>query len=776
MSSLTPPDRSRRLLDELAGQPPGTAPIVLAGAPRGSRPPQAPLLRRLAADLFAGLIVGLVTLTFSVSCAALVFSGPLAPSLPVAIASAVISASVTALVVAWRSSLRHAIAGPDSHGSALLAVMAAGIVGAVADPERAAPTVMAAVVLSSLFTGLFLYTLGRLRVGHAVRFIPFPVVGGFLAGAGWLIAVGSFKVMTDQVMHGQPLGADNLGRLIEPGVLACWLPGAILAVVLRLAQRRTQHFLVLPGLILGAVGLFHLIWWLARDLWPRQESAAWFLSPLSVGQLRDTLSADVLSRVDLPALLRQGPNLASLLLVVLIALLLNATGIEIATHSECDLNRELKANGLANLLAGVCGGMIGYLSLSRSLLSSKAHAAGRLAGAVAGLFCAAVLLLGGSFIAVFPRPVVGGLLLSLGLALLAEWLYAAWFRLSHLDYAMVVVILGVIAIWGFLPGVGAGIVIACLVFVYTYGRQRVIKHSFTGATHHSNVNRPAPQRRFLDEQGERTYILALQGYIFFGSASTLLDRVRRRLTGPEAARPRFLVLDFRLVTGLDSSAVLAFVKMRQLAARHNACRVFTALHPAIEQQLRAGGGLEDDTSPCQVFADLDRGVEWCENQLLEAGWSRRRKSVPLVLQLSELFPDPSHSAAFMGYLERLALNAGQALYRQGEKPDAMYFIESGQVTVLLGSEGQWSLRLRTLNAGTTVGERSFFTGRPHGTSARAEEPTVLYRLSTDAFERMCREAPQTAMVFQEYIIRLLADYLSHAYAELQVLFADGPSP
>jgi SulP family sulfate permease len=659
----------------------------------------------------------------------------------------------------------------------ILGVMAAGIVSwHTSRPEQLAPTVVAAVVLSSIVVGLCLFALGRLRVGHAVRFIPFPVVGGFLAGAGWLIVVGSFRVMTDTVLDGTPLGPSTLHRLLEPGVAACWLPGALFAVLLRVVQRRSQHFLILPGLLLGAVALCHVAWWLAADELPRVRSDAWFLAPLAPGQLRETLSADTLSRVDVAALLRQAPNLLTLLLVVVIAILLNATGVEIATQTECDLNGELKVNGLANLLAGLCGGMIGYLSLSRTLLNAKARATGRLAGVIAGLFCAALLVFGGSFIAAFPRPVVGGLLLSLGLGLLLEWLYASWFRLSALDYALVVVILAVIAVWGFLAGVGTGIVIACLVFVYTYGRQRVIKHGFTVATHRSNVDRPAPQRRFLQDQGDRVYVMALQGYIFFGTASSLLDHVRGRLEGPEPSRPRFLVLDFRLVTGLDSSAVLAFVKMRQLATRHGAARVFTALQPAVEQLLRHGGGLDGERSPCQVFADLDRGVEWCEDQLLEAGWSRRRKSVPLVLQLTELFPDPGHAAAFMAYLERLPLPAGKTLYRRHDNPEAMYFIESGQVTVFLEAEGQPSRRLRTLSAGTTVGERSFFTRHRHRTSAQSDEPSVLYRLSAEAFERMRQEAPQTAMVFQEYIIRLLADHLSHAYEELGALLADaGPS-
>jgi len=102
----------------------------------------------------------------------------------------------------------------------------------------------------------------------------------------------------------------------------------------------------------------------------------------------------------------------------------------------------------------------------------------------------------------------------------------------------------------------------------------------------------------------------------------------------------------------------------------------------------------------------------------------------------------------------------------------MYFIESGQLTVLLRLEPHWSMRLRTLSAGTTLGEQSFFTRRPHRTTAVAELPSVVYRLSDAAIARLRHEAPQTAMVFQEFIIRQLAERLAYAYEEIEVFLAD----
>jgi SulP family sulfate permease len=766
--SRTPQDRNKRLLDELAAGAEGNGTPAAAPrdapAARGPAAPPPPALPRAGADLFAGLVVGVVTLTFSVSCGALIFSGGLARHLPLGLAAALISACLTALVVAWRSPLPFAIAGPDSHGSAILALMAAAIAAApAASDEATLATVLAAITLSTVVTGVFLFALGRLGCGHWVRYIPYPVVGGFLAGAGWLITRGSFVVMADA-----PLNAANLGRLAEPLALAHWLPGLCLAVLLRAVVGRARHFLAMPLVLVGAVAFFHLAWGLLGAFGAAPAPDGWFLVGFSGGQLREAWAPATLAAVDWPVLTGQAANLVTLLVVVVVAILLNATGVEIATQTDTDLNRELRANGLANVLAGLCGGMVGYLSLSRSLLNYQAHARGRLAGLTAGLFCAAVLFFGGDVVRVFPRPVVGGLLLYLGLGLLLEWVYAAWFKLSRTDYFLVVAILAVIALTGFIEGVAAGVVVACIVFVYNYSRHRAIRHAFTGATHPSNVERPPPQQRFLREHGEQISVLALQGYLFFGTASSLLDHVRRRLDDPARPRLRFLVFDFRLVSGLDSSAVFGFVKMRQLGDKLGVCQVFTGLQPAVRQRLEEGGCLGPDDPLCQTFADLDRGLEWCENQLLASTWSRRRKAVPLALQLTELFPEAGQAQAFMAYLERLAVPAGHVLYKEGEAADAMYFIESGQVTVLLRTEAHGSLRLQTLSAGTTVGEMALFTRGPHRTSAVAEEPSTLFRLSADGLDHLRREAPPTATVFQDFIIRLLADRLTLAYQEIDV--------
>ena len=117
--------------------------------------------------------------------------------------------------------------------------------------EEAFQFIFVAIGVTSVLVGLFFWILGHFRLGKLVRFIPFPVVGGFLAGTGWLIIKFSFTMMTDM-----DLTLVNLEHFIESHILFQWFPGLVFAVVMLLAGRRFSHYLLTPGILTGSIVLF----------------------------------------------------------------------------------------------------------------------------------------------------------------------------------------------------------------------------------------------------------------------------------------------------------------------------------------------------------------------------------------------------------------------------------------------------------------------------------------------------------------------------------------
>ena len=330
-------------------------------------------------------------------------------------------------------------------------------------------------------------------------------------------------------------------------------------------------------------------------------------------------------------------SIGTILLVNAVALLLNASGLEITVKADIDLNRELRSAGLANLFSGLGGGTTGYQALSLSALVYRMKAGGRLVGIVSASLCGLAIFLSAPLLSLLPKPVIGGLLLFLGLSFLVEWVYDDWLKMSRRDYIIILLILVAMNGLGVLQGVGLGLLVAISLFVYDYTQTSIIRHVLSGASFHSNVDCPPFYIQYLREHADLIQILELQGYIFFGTDNKLLDQVRRRVSESGRPRPRFIVLDFGHVSGLDSSTVESFVTMKQLAQAKNFKLVQTNLSPAMQGKLEKEILIEVDASLWCTFPDIYQGVAWCEEQILQTGIKTRQRISDPVPAVEKVF-------------------------------------------------------------------------------------------------------------------------------------------
>ncbi|NJN86996.1 MAG: SLC26A/SulP transporter family protein [Leptolyngbyaceae cyanobacterium SL_7_1] len=724
---------------------------------------------QLIPSITAGLIAGVFLIIYAASFGALIFSGELAPFVSAGIGFVLFTAIAVSITVALTSSLPGVLIIPQDAPAIITALMVSAIMAQMPSSASATErfaTVVITIALTSLLVGIICLLLGAFKLGNLTRFAPYPVVGGFLAGTGYLIAQGAFSLMTDRFFN-----IFELGTLLQPEFLIRWLPGSVFGVLLLLILRRYDHVLIIPGMTVGGTLLFYLGLWLTQTSIAEARNYGLLLQAFPTGALWQPIHPAMLLQAQWSLISEQTVRIITIIMLCVMMLLLNATGIELATRKDIDLNQELRAVGLANIIAGLGGGIVGFHGLGLSTLCyAKIGAKSRLVGVLAALVCIVTLFAGG-FMSLIPKAVLGGMLLFLGLGFLVEWIYDARLKLPKIDYLLMLLILLVMALVGFLEGVGLGLAIAIILFVINYSQINVAKYAFSGVSYQSHAARSLQEQRVLRQEGDQTYILDLQGFLFFGTASTLLNQIQHQLQRTTESPIKFVILNFRSVAGLDSSAVLAFEKLKQIAQKQSFQLVFTQLSAPIQQQLQRGGVVQPDDPVCQVFPDLDRGVEWCENQILEAIAWRRKKSLPLVLQLDSWFPDETYFANIIDYLEELDVDAGYVLFHQGETATALYIIEFGQVTIWAESNSQTTRRVQTLGSGSFVGEMEFFSGIFHHTSGITDTGSTLYRLSQDAFVRMREESPQTAIAFQKAINCLLAERLSYAYQEIDQLLS-----
>jgi SulP family sulfate permease len=723
--------------------------------------------QRLLPSLTAGVLIGFSEVMIALSLGSLIFSGELAGYLPYGIGMALVTTAVVLISTSLLSWVPGIIGCTQDSSTVVLAVIAAGLAGALttADEGIRLATVLVAIATSTFLTGAFLLALGFFKLGRLVRFVPYPVVGGFLAGTGWLLVQGSFGVMADFT-----LTLSNIPSLFQPDQLIRWVPGVFFALALFFGLRRIKHFLAMPGVLVGAIVLFFLVLLVTGTSIEEAVDQGLLLGQVSGEAIWRPLTLGNLLAANWSTILEQSGNIAIVLILSVVSLLLNASALELTIRHDVDLNRELRAAGIANILSGLGGGMIGYHTLSLSALSHRIGARGRLVGLLAGAICAAMFLVGSTLLAYFPVPILGGLLLFLGLDFLVEWVIASWSKLSKAEYAVVLLILVVIGTVDLLVGVAVGLVAMVVLFAASYSQIDVVHHAGSGTDIRSSVERCAYHQQVLAEElGRQIYVLELQGFIFFGTANALLEQIRARVADTEQPPVRYIILDFRRVTGLDSSAVLGFVKGKQLAESRDIILVLTHISERVRRQFELGE-LFESGGEVQTFPDLDHGLEWCEEQLLEIeGVTALYMPISLSAQLADSGFEKADTARLMAFLERVEVEQGECLIRQGEEAIKLYFVERGTVSVYVEIEGGERVRLQTLGLGTAVGELALYLGATCAASVIADSPAVVYRLTRASLAEMKAREPELAATFHEFAAHKLSERLAATTRTLQTV-------
>ena len=359
------------------------------------------------------------------------------------------------------------------------------------------------------------------------------------------------------------------------------------------------------------------------------------------------------------ALPAMSADLLAVMFVTITTFLLNTTGIEIATRHEADVERDLKVLGLANIVSGAFGGYVSCTSLSRSIIVRGAGATSR----VAGLTVAAVSL------GVLVRSVIHRLCAQIrarrtaarsrcrsGLSMADPIVATA----APLEYLSLLAIAALIIYSGFIAGVLIGIVIGCATFALSASRVSAIKFDFDGMDYRSSLDRGPYELSLLAEHGGKIQGIALQSYLFFGSANQLYQRVKLLLAKqPEC---RFLVFDFRLVTGIDSSATHSFAQIKQAAAASGARLVLVNLAPELERSFHTARLIASDVI---TASDLDRALEACEENVIEAHRTEADDARSLRAWLADALGSVDHADGWAP-IAGGSNSAGDIIARQGD--------------------------------------------------------------------------------------------------------------
>ena len=715
---------------------------------------------KIAHDAIAAFVVSLVAIAFYVSSAAMLFTGPLAQHLPTGIGIALTGGAVLAFVAAWQGSISRASAGPEPATVPVVAGITTAI-SAQTLPDATFATAVAAIILAGLLVGFAWFLVGKFKAGDVIRYVPYPVIGGFLAGIGWLMLNGGLTVVI-----GRPVSLAWISEFLTGKPSSLVWSAILMTVGLWFGTQRIKSIYILPALILAFSLAAHGWLYFNGITIDSARQLGWLMASFDQALPQLVFRAEFVQAIDWHILLAQFTGFSAVVLVSTVALLLSDSSLEVAFNEEADFNHDLKVLGLGNMLLGLAGGLVSGISISRSMLNVQAGAAGRYSGLIKAALCLLAMFGGGPLIALIPKPVLAAILMNMGFAMLKAWLIDARPRLALNDYLVIVSMVIVTIAAGYLPAVFLGVVFCCFDFAFLSAKQEVIRRISTRNAWPGRVDRNLIERQLLESHGSEAWVVELQGVLFFGSIRTVSHRIESQVKAA-GHPPQQIIIDFARVPAIDSSAANALARTVKKLTGDGIQILISSINSPIKNNLIANACLHDEDP--RLVPDIDRGIVRWEEQVL-AGVTAAAAGNAFEQWLSAEFPTPSLAKRLINYLDTRALETGEVLFRQGDASDALYWVESGSL-IAVRDRGSSSLRIRSIKAGSAVGEMGVFRNQVRSADVVAEMPSVLRRLTRDKLARIDQEDPQLASQLHQQFIRLLATRLDHANAQIEALAA-----
>ncbi|MFT5654981.1 MAG: SulP family sulfate permease [Arenicella sp.] len=709
-----------------------------------------------------GLIAGIDNIVAALAMGALLFAGSLSSGMGLGVGVVLLGGALISVIVALFSKLPNSVALVQE---TTIAVLSAAIIGisiqSIGNAETKIATAIVIIGASSIVTGVLFWITGRFKLGNVVRFLPYPVIAGFLAGSGWLLIDGAVSVIS-----GHTIGLDFLLSLRNLDVLLRLIPAIVFTFVMFAALARSDHPATMPVVMLIFIILFYSVSHLL-ELPSAMSRELGHLPKMNESGQVDLPSPALLGSVDWWAVLNAWPSFLVIAGLSMIGLLLNLSGLELALGRDIDVNAELQSSGIANIASGAVGGPSGFVGLSMTVLAEKMGVVGR----SAGIATAVVMLLGlfaaGSLVFQVPVFLTAGFILFLGIELVKEWFIDTRHRMPLSEWATVAIILFTVAVVGFLQGLATGLLVSSAVFVFKYSRLPVVRLRATGVERRSTVDRSPSAIKFLSDHGECIEVVQLQGYLFFGTADRIVNLVRDRLEDSDKVKVRMFILDFQNVSGTDSAAVTCFIKIQRLVELNHVKLVFTCLPQDLLRNLTLAGIKFGADNSMSLHIDLDHALEQAEEFVLD-GRDNPDGDTSLLHHLSFAIGPHPRLPELIEQMTHLQLQPEDVLIKQGEQADDIYFVSTGQVRVQITLANGNTMRVRTMLSGAIVGEIAFYLGQQRSADVIVDTASDIYRISSEDIVRLERTDAELASLVHKLLASNLSEKLAVANKIIQL--------
>ncbi|MDI6740434.1 MAG: SulP family inorganic anion transporter [Candidatus Edwardsbacteria bacterium] len=729
---------------------------------------QARISRTLTGDIFGGLAAMLVAFPSAVAFGLVVFA-PLGAELGGKAAFAGMTGAIAlGLIAPLFGGTPRLISAPSAPAAAVLAAFVAQRV------SLGPATAILLVTLAALAAGLLQFLFGAFGGGRLMKYVPYPVVAGYLSGVGLLIILTQLPNFL-----GLAKGVSLWHGFIAP---MTWnLPALVVGLVtiigmtaaLRLTRAIPAPIIALAAGVAAYFGLTLLCPELRSLSGNRLVIGAIPSANLGVfasGMAERWSALRALNFAGLGAILFPAATLAVLLSI---DTLKSSIVVDALTRSRHDSNRELIGQGLGNMAAALLGGIPGSGTMGATLVNISSGGSSRWSGILEGVFSAVTLLLLGALVSWIPVSALAGILLVVAFRMIdRKSLFLLRQRSTVIDFVVIAAVAVTAVTWNLIAAAGVGLGLAIILFIRDQVRTSVVRRLNFGNQVFSKRRRLPNELAILEQKGGQTAVYELQGALFFGTTDQLFSLIE-----PHLDQYKYVILDMRRVQAVDFTATHMLELLDARITEKGGNLIFSQIPRSLPtgQDLRLyfdQVGLVKPERSIKVFPELDAALEWVEDQIIAVErFCAALEEQPLDLAEIDLLQDfsPDGLDILRQCVTELALKAGEKVFNHGDQSDELFIIRKGEIRIELPLAGREAHHLATFGSGDFFGEIAFLDRGTRSADAVAITDAMIYRLSRAVFDRFAREEPPLAGLVFSGLARILAIRLRRTDAELRAL-------
>lgn len=500
--------------------------------------------KNLKGDIFGGITAGIVALPLALAFGIQAFGGiddPAASSMGAL--AGLIGATLLGFFASLFGGTHSQISGPTGP----MTVITAALISGVWASQQSMSAVLISMSLAGLFCGLFQIVFGIIKLGKYVRYIPYPVLSGFMSGIGVIIILQQIYPLIG--LKSPVLVVDMITQLPERiaggiSLAALFLGLGTIAIIylFPLITKKIPSTLV-ALLVMTIIALFcNMDEKLLIGSIPAGFPMPFFakegisLSGLNWGEI---LKASII-----PGLTLAGLGSIDTLLTSVVA--------DNITKTHHNSNRELVGQGIGNMISGLFCGIAGAGATMRTVVNVKSGGRSQISGMVHSLLLLAVLLGLGRFVRYVPLSVLAGILITVGWGIIDFKGFKDLLKIPRADAVVLIIVFLLTVFVDLLTAVGIGMVIACVLFMK---RASDLVEGGYSSSEMTNFDKESPwsdEGGIPDEMRHKIYIQRLNGPIFFGTI-TKFQNVMNDV--PEDAK--IVIIRMRLVSFMDQSGLYA---------------------------------------------------------------------------------------------------------------------------------------------------------------------------------------------------------------------------